>query len=505
MKKMAYNDKAVNMRLILAFILITFALHVQAQTVIDGTVLDAQGKAMKAYVTAAAKDSGVMIAYADTDRDGRYRLGIDSNADSLTVTVASLAIGRQAKTVANCSQRLDFNVEQRAIELKEVSVRVQKIRQSGDTLNYLVGAYQQQGDRVIGDMLKRMPGIEVSQSGGIKFNGKSITKFYVEDMDLLQGRYGLATNSINAEDVATVQVIENHQPVKSLQGRTLTDDVAINLKLKDKSKDTMAANVMLGGGGQSSDWQTAIGQNPLWTAEVVGMYFARRRQSMTLYKGNNTGDDVSQELTSHYSSINSVELYPFCPMNAVMPSSSGLAQKRTFDNHSHLATMNLLEKIDKDTELSINVTYHHDHIRQEGASKTDLFISDNGRLLNSGTLTSDTYLNNLSTNLRYCRNAERGFTANVVKFDGGWNSDDVQSQLSSTLTGTQTVNYGYSRIYQHFHRPTLSASNTLNIIRNYGRTPLTSISRQATHSVPTHSRWTWTLFYKEPRHITHKA
>jgi hypothetical protein len=54
-----------------------------------------------------------------------------------------------------------------------------------------------------------MPGIEVSESGAIKFNGKAIKKFYVEDMDLLQGRYGLATNNINASDVATVQVLEH--------------------------------------------------------------------------------------------------------------------------------------------------------------------------------------------------------------------------------------------------------------------------------------------------------
>ena len=62
-----------------------------------------------------------------------------------------------------------------------------------------------------------------------------------------------------------------------------------------------------------SDGQNPIGRNPLWTAEVVGMYFAKRRQNITLYKGNNTGDDVSQELTSHYSGINDVGLVAFCP------------------------------------------------------------------------------------------------------------------------------------------------------------------------------------------------
>jgi hypothetical protein len=41
------------------------------------------------------------------------------------------------------------------------------------------------------------------------------------------------------------------------------------------------------------------------------MYFAKRRQNITLYKGNNIGDDVSQELTSHYSGINDVGLVAF--------------------------------------------------------------------------------------------------------------------------------------------------------------------------------------------------
>ena len=283
-------------RTLITTILALVALTANGQkTVIEGTVLDAQGKTVEAYVTVAPKGTGNILGFADTDSKGHYKLEFTTQADSVTVTASGLAIGNQVKIVANRSQRVDFRVREKTVQLKEVSVRAQKIRQNGDTLNYLVGAYQQQGDRVIGDVLKRMPGIEVSQSGGIKFNGKSISKFYVEDMDLLQGRYGLATNNINASDVATVQVLENHQPVKALQGKTLTDDVAINLKLKDSAKGTVAVNTMLGGGVQQAggwhigsrpltDGQTTIGQNPLWTAEVVGMYFAKRRQNMTLYK-----------------------------------------------------------------------------------------------------------------------------------------------------------------------------------------------------------------------------
>lgn len=465
--------------IILIFALVALTASAQ-KTVIEGTVLDAQGKKVDAYITVAPKGTGIILGFADTDAKGHYKLEFTSQADSMTVTASGLAIGNQVKIVANRSQRVDFRVREKTVQLKEVSVRAQKIRQNGDTLNYLVGAYQQQGDRVIGDVLKRMPGIEVSQSGGIKFNGKSISKFYVEDMDLLQGRYGLATNNINASDVATVQVLENHQPVKALQGKTLTDDVAINLKLKDSAKGTVAINTMLGGGIQQAggwhigsrpltDDKIVIGQNPLWTAEVVGMYFAKRRQNMTLYKGNNTGDDVSVELTQHYSGINSVGLYPFCPTGAVMPSGSGLPQKRTFDNHSHILTMNHLEKVFKDSEIGINVAYHNDRIRREGSSVGDQFISDDSRLLTSETMTSETKINNLNIQARYNWNASNGFLANVLKFDTNWNSDRVDGLFSSERTGAAPVNYGNDRVRQHFDRPQLSVSNTFNTIRNLGK------------------------------------
>ena len=478
---------------IITTLLALVALTANGQkTVIEGTVLDAQGKSVDAYVTVAPKGTGNILGFADTDAKGHYKLEFSTQADSVTVTASGLAIGNQVKIVKNQSQRLNFRVKEQNVQLKEVTVRAQKIRQNGDTLNYLVGAYQQQGDRVIGDVLKRMPGIEVADNGGIKYNGKSIKKFYVEEMDLLQGRYGLATNNINASDVATVQVLENHQPVKALQGRTLTDDVAINLKLKDSAKGTVAVNTMLGGGVQQAggwhigsrpltDGQSTIGQrsatkgdacigkNPLWTAEVVGMYFAKRRQNMTLYKGNNTGDDVSAELTQHYSGINSVSLYPFCPTGTVMPSGSGLPQKRTFDNHSHILTMNHLEKIFKDTEVGLNIAYHNDRIRREGSSESDHFVSDDSRLLTSETMTSETKVNNLNIQGRYYWNAPNGFLTDVVKFDTDWNSDRVEGLLSSERTGNMPVNYGNERVRQHFDRPQLTVSNTFNTIRNIGK------------------------------------
>ena len=259
---------------------------------------------------------------------------------------------------------------------------------------------------------------------------------------------------------------------------TLTLVVMCNgLHAQTVIEGTVAINTMLGSGIQqaggwsfdshsSDDGQTTIGQNPFWTAEVVGMYFAKLRQNMILYKANNTGDDVSKELTQHYSNINSVSLYPFCPTGAVMPNGSGLPQKRTFDNHSHILTINHLEKPNKDTELGLNIAYHHDRIRREGNSMGDHFISDDSRLLTTETMTSKTKVNHLNIQGRYNRNASDGFVANVLKFDTNWNSDRVEGLLSSERIGNAPVNYGNDHVSQRFDRPQL---NNLFDQRQYTR------------------------------------
>lgn len=430
-----------------------------AQSVVEGLVTDSLSHPLDAYIMLAAHGSGTILAWADTDPNGYYRLSFSADADSLTVTASSMTIGHHVRVVPNRSQTLNFVVTPQTFEIAEVSVKADKIRQTGDTIDYNVAAYTQQGDRVIGDVLRRMPGIEVADNGTIKYNGKAINKFYVEEMDLLQGRYGIATNNINAGDVATVQVLEHHQPKKMLQGKSITDDVAINLKLKDSAKGTVAVNSMLGAG---------VGSNPLWAAELVGMYFGKARQNMTLYKGNNSGDDVSAELASHYG-INSVGLYPFCPTGVIMPGGSGLPQKRTFDNRSHIVSMNHLRKLNADKEVTFNIGYYNDRIGREGFTESNQFMSESQRLITQESMTSRTTLHNLSAQARYCNNSPTGFMADVMQVDAGWNTDRVGSSLSSSLTGQTPADYGASVIDQHFHRPTFSITNTINTTQNIGR------------------------------------
>ena len=98
-------------------LLIIFCLKIQAQTVIEGSVLDAQGKSGDAIVTVTSKGNSSVLAFAETDSKGDYRLEVNSQSDSLTITAAGMSIGQQVKIVANHSQRLNFRVNEKVLQL----------------------------------------------------------------------------------------------------------------------------------------------------------------------------------------------------------------------------------------------------------------------------------------------------------------------------------------------------------------------------------------------------
>ena len=204
-------------RLHLLLLCALLALHSSwAQSIITGHVRDHQGTAIEyVRVLALAPTDSTILAYTFTDASGSYRLSISSPHSQLILSAASMEIERTDKRIQNMSQTCDFKVKESRIVLKEVHIKARKIWGQKDTINYSVGSFIDKNDVVIADVLRKLPGIEVTLEGLIKYRGKPINKFYIEGMDALQGRYGIATNNISAKDVATVQVLENHQPVKA--------------------------------------------------------------------------------------------------------------------------------------------------------------------------------------------------------------------------------------------------------------------------------------------------
>jgi len=382
-------------------------------------------------------DSSV-VAFSFSDGNGKYTIYTDQKEKELLLMVYGFNIKRQIKKIANHSQKVDFIVNEEAIELKEFSVKSEKIWGTRDTVNYVVDAFRDSTDIVIGDVLKKMPGIVVKESGQIEYRGKPISKFYIENMDMLQGRYGIATNNITASDIATVQVFENHQPIKALEDIAFTDDAALNLKLKPGAKGIYTGMADVGAG---------IDNQFLWNSSVTGMYFSKKRQHLAALKSNNTGNDLDQEFQSFANedmqltgSISSI----------IQPIPPQINKSRYLFNEAYGGTINNLIKTKNEAEFTFNINGFRDIDDRKSHDQTRYIIPGDDTVTIKEQMDSHSSRFNIEGGIGYKRNSDQNylntrllFSGNFIENTGNIISDEqiVQNDESDPFKVNTTIHW----------------------------------------------------------------
>lgn len=262
---------------ILAWLL---ALPLYSQNTLSGVVKNESGKALGNVIVKAYNQHKKLRRYTQTNRQGEFRLATTDHDSISYITLSRLSYETKTLLRKDFGKLKNIILRDDAINIKEVVVKSVPIRQNGDTLTYAVNAFKKGNDRSIEDVLKRMPGISVDNTGGIYYQGERISKFYIENMDMLSGNYTLATKNIRPNDVAAVNVYENHQPVRALKNFAFSDKAALNLKLKSDRKLKPIGYL-----------QQRVGYDDqtLWKSDVFAMQINKKSQQLLSLKANDTG------------------------------------------------------------------------------------------------------------------------------------------------------------------------------------------------------------------------
>lgn len=409
--------------------LITFLISVWlvasaiARTSVSGVVKSADGNRMD-FVSVIASPSNApktILASVFTDENGLFQMSVDSDCDSLILKATSMEIAPALITVPNRSGNYDIIVNKRIVELKEVVVKSKKVYSKGDTINYNVGSFLSNTDQSIADVLKKMPGITVSDAGQVSYQGKPIKNLYIEGLDLMKGHYGIATNNIDPNNIATVQVLENHQDIKALKGLRPEERASINLRLKEGVKGVFNLIATLGGG---------YGDEGLWNNSAIATYFRRNSQFLATYKGNNTGEDLSQELysfDSDWSRTSNISTIS-------MPSAPGIDKRFYYFNRSHNATFNNVYRVGKSGELGINAAYLGDRDTRRSSSSTTNFLPDGGQNIVDESMGGTARMQKAYGDLTYMNNGDENYLKEQLKFD--WSTTDADSRI---LAGSDDI------------------------------------------------------------------
>lgn len=394
-----------------------------AQIKVKGNLKTEKGNPISnASVTITKLNTNNIINYDISDNNGFFSILVKSKAEKLQLNVRSMGFKTVVKTIENKTQTLNFVLEDEITELKEVVVKNSPITRKGDTINYSVNAFTKQEDRTIADVIKNMPGIEVLSDGKILYQGKAINKYYIEGLDLLEGKYNLANSNLPHKEVSKVQVLENHQPIRLLDSLVFSDQAAINIKLKNSY--TFTGQAKLGSGLAPL----------LWDVNATPMLFSKKRQMLSSYQTNNTGNNVASQLKT----LTIEDLLEQFERNDEKQDWLDIQQlkvpnfseQRWLDNNIHLITTNYLQKLKKDYEFRINVSYLNDYQQQNGFTNTQFFTANDTITLFENKY-NQLYTNTLETNLTLQKNTKDNFLKNSLNFQRFWDSARGTIQLNN--------------------------------------------------------------------------
>lgn len=438
------------------------AVSAVAQVNVSGTVVDKESNEPLTGASVIVKGAdGKIKQYTTSKGDGGFAMSQPSVA-GCRLEVSMMGFAKKTIPLDSVSFPLTVYLEPGITLLKEVTVKADRIREQGDTITYNVGSFAQQQDRSIGDVLRRMPGINVEQSGKIQYQGEDINKFYIEGSDLLGGKYGIATNGISHEDVGAVEVMENHQPMQVLSGISFSDKAAINLRLKNKAKATWSFHGDAGGG---YSWQP---DGAIWDGELFAMAVMPNFQNITTFKTNNIGEDLSAQATDFFASRRGTDLSRYVSVS--LPGVPNLSRKRTLFNRSALVSTNALWKLGRG-EFKTQIDYSFNRVTAEAANITTYFLNDGNRVVTEDRNGVDRS-HSLSGKFIYELNQKTAFINNTLKTNIDW--DDVRLGVTGSLPNNQTASL-----------PDYYVGNDFKLIKRFnGKHLVTFISKNEWESLP---------------------
>ena len=250
-------------RLTIAFIavvIVVFALDARGQTArtytVTGHVADEGGGAVEgATVMLLNAADSTSVTSSMTDEAGRYTLRAVSGHDYL-VKIAFVGYetmisplgnpkGKDLMDLGTSVIRLDSHLIDEAVVVAEAP----PVMMRGDTVTYSAAAIRLHDGAMLEDLLKKIPGAEISADGKITVNGKEISKIMIDGKEFFVNDPDMALKNLPADVVKDVKTYDR----KSDMARTTGIDDGeeqnvLDVTIKDGMKKGWFGNAMAGAG-----------------------------------------------------------------------------------------------------------------------------------------------------------------------------------------------------------------------------------------------------------------
>lgn len=422
------------------------------QITIQGVVSDSLHNPIANAVVLANPTQNVnaILAFANTNQNGEFLLKINKpTTDSLNLQINHISYQSLTLKLPFVSANKNFKLKSKVESLEDLVINFQKILTvKGDTLVYNVEGLKAEKDYTIEEVINRIPGITINNDGQIKYKDKAISHLYINGVDLLEERYNIATRGIPADAVKDIEVLTKHNHARIDIGRTESDNVSLNLKIKE-NQSLVFGSVKAEAG------------LPLLTGslEATPIYIKDSFQNISSIKTNNIGKTLKKIPTNmvlnegDFSSLKPNTMDFINPTNVFGVS---ISDKYWLNNDAYAFTNDALHKVNDSTLVKWNLNYVNELSKIETeARKTYVLGSDS------------TYVNSISKNKLRSQNFQAGINQEInkrnfyLKNKSAFNYADNQG-IEKHQLNTNNVNAFYTKYHTQFS----NATHLKTLVRN---------------------------------------
>ena len=166
-----------------------------------------------------------------------------------------------------------------------------------DTVEYNASSFKISDDNMLVDLLKKLPGIEVSEDGTITSNGETVSKITIAGKTFFLDDPQLASQNIPAKLVEKVKVVKKKSEQAEFTGiDDGEEETVIDLSVRPGMMNGVFGSAMAGGGhdlpskeGAVNDWR--------WQGAAMAGRFAETSQLSLIFNANNTNNRGFNDLS----------------------------------------------------------------------------------------------------------------------------------------------------------------------------------------------------------------
>ncbi len=274
-------------KLLMMMLLVVISITSYAQErLISGAIIDRDTKDPIEQVTVQLlKSDSSYVAGAITDEKGLFRITAPTNGKYL-LKITSVGYKPTVKLVQIVDDKNlamgNVVISADAIMLKAATVTAmaKKVVLKEDTFVYNSSAYRTPEGSTIEELVKRLPGAEVSDDGTIKINGKEVKKILVDGKEFMTGDTKTALKNLPTSIIEKIKAYDEKSDLAKVTG---IDDGEEQTVLDFGVKKGMNK-------GMFSNIDASVGNKSRYSGRGMMAYFNDKNRLMFFASGNNTND-----------------------------------------------------------------------------------------------------------------------------------------------------------------------------------------------------------------------